>query len=569
MSRHWSRAAYYIVGGRGRVEEPSYLAGGACPHAAQAGAAVDSAAARTQRAREPQPIGKFGLMFKLKNSPQSQSEQSPEELIDRLVKLGQLMNAEKPLATPDEEESSILSGYTYLGQFIAHDLSFDKTKAPLTDGSTPDNYRSPQIDLDSLYGLGPVDEPQLYQDSARLKIGETVAGDGIMRTFLNDLPRAGYGSRNPREALVADPRNDENLATAQVHVAFSRFHNKVVDALHRGEGFRKACPVHPRGCPPDKLFECARREVIQHFHAIILEDFLPQLLDETGLGCVRDGRPKFYEVECAEGVFMPLEFSVAAFRIGHSMVRDSYEWNYFHSSEEHRRGAAKLKQLFEFSNFSGNLGGAPRLKSDWIIDWKRFFDFSGKPGHPDDGRTKNKARKIDTVFNLHLDLIDAYPHAGFEQGQRSITVRNLLRGMSLNLPTGEEVAECLGQRPLSPKQIASGPHEALLSEPPLRGRTPLWYYVLKEAELNKEGEGKGKLGPVGSCIVAETFVGLIKKSPHSILNDPEWRPKFFTREKKAGTRAYRMIDLLEYADVIDPVGERYEGLEKRDTPPRS
>lgn len=555
MRRHWDRSVYYVIG-KGLVREPSYITGGGSPHAAQ----PDAKAAQTWRVRDPQPIGKFGLMFERKVAPEILSDEQRQELVARLIHLGRGMNAELTPKTPDEEESSIPAGYTYLGQFIAHEISFDKTKEPVSDGATPGSYRSPQIDLDSLYGLGPTEEPWLYQDSARLKIGETLPGDDLKRTFLNDLPRTGYGHENPREALIADPRNDENLATAQTHLAFASFHNKVVDTLQRGEGFRKACPLHPEGCPPDKLFECARREVIQHFHAIILEDFLPRILDESGLECVRSGGPRFYDTECKEGVFMPLEFSVAAFRFGHSMVRSSYEWNYIHCSEKYRSGAAKLNRLFQFSNFSGDLGGAPRLKSDWVIDWRRFYDFGELPelGYAPDGRTKNLARKIDTVFNLHLDQISGYPHVGFAEGLRSITVRNLLRGLSLDLPTGEEVAACIGKTPLGSEQIAGGPHEELLGAPPLRGKTPLWYYVLKEAELNKEGESKGKLGPVGSCIVAETLVGLIKKSPYSILKDPEWRPRFGDHAKDSKTRSYKMIELLAFADVVDPVGEFLE-----------
>jgi hypothetical protein len=191
------------------------------------------------------------------------------------------------------------------------------------------------------------------------------------------------------------------------------------------------------------------------------------------------------------------------------------------------------------------------LSSDWIIDWRRFYDFT-ELGYRNDGRKKNFARRIDTAFNLHLDQIPNFPHAGFPLEQSSITVRNLLRGYSLGLPTGEEVAEYIDAiKRLTTEEVTSGLHKDLLSDPAFHNKTPLWYYVLKEAELNEQG----KLGSVGSCIVAETLVGLIKKSPHSILNLPDWRPKFGLQVKPFPTRRYRMIDLLQCADVVDPVGE--------------
>lgn len=481
-------------------------------------------------------------------------------MVGMLVKLGKRMNEEQPSVNAQANDSTLPAGYTYLGQFIAHEISFDKTKSPLVSQPDYKSYRSPQIDLDSVYGLGPLKERELYQDSARLKIGETV-GDAIgvgdvKRTFLNDVPRAGYGSENPRLALIADPRNDDNLATAQMHVAFMKFHNKVVDALQARDGFRKEiCPRHPEGCPPDQLFKCARTEVVQHFQAIILRDFLPRILDERGMKCINNRELSFFKVDTDEGMFMPLEFSVAAFRFGHSMVRPFYQWNYFQSSDDkYRNGPAKLSQLFQFTRFSGDLGGAPRLRSDWIIDWRRFFNFEDL-GYSPDSRQTNMARKIDTAFNLHLDKIDQYPHKGVKKAYRSITVRNLLRGYSLYLPTGEQVAERINEIPLGTDKIASGPDKDLLSDEIFRTKTPLWYYILKEAELNNHGANPDKLGPVGSCIVAETLLGLIKNSPYSILNVTDWRPRFGVRTKDPNFKDYSMADMLDFADVVDPIGE--------------
>ena len=208
--------------------------------------------------------------------------------------------------------------------------------------------------------------------------------------------------------------------------------------------------------------------------------------------------------------------------------------------------------MFNFTQFSGDLGKSPRLKSEWVIDWRRFFDFT-ELGFEDDGREKNFARKIDTSFNLHLDEISGYPHGNFPKEQQAITVRNLLRGYSLGLPSGEQVAECIkAPWSLKRKEIVCGPHEDVLRDSVFEGNTPLWYYVLREAEINNRTAKTSKLGPVGSCIVAETLLGLIKKSADSVLNEPEWHPKFGRRLPLQG---YRMVDLLNFVDSIDPVGD--------------
>ncbi len=176
-------------------------------------------------------------------------------------------------------------------------------------------------------------------------------------------------------------------------------------------------------------------------------------------------------------------------------------------------------------------------------------------GFTPDGRKTNFARKIDTVFNLHLDKILEHPHVGFTPDRSSITVRNLLRGYSLGLPTGEEVAEYIGETPIPHKHIATGIHKEILSDPVFYEKTPLWYYVLREAELNN-GANAGKLGPVASCIVGNTLLALIMQSPFSILKDPAWRPRFGMRAKNKNTKEFAMIDLLEFAGVVDPIGQR-------------
>lgn len=525
MSSHSTRSAYRVCH-EGILQEPELLQ---CPFSTP-NVTAGSESADSPRAEEPRFL--FGRMF-----PELRTkivgEKPDEKVVAELLLLAQKM---KEAADETGTDSDVPAGYTYLGQFIAHEITFDKTKEPL-NGHSP-GHRSPQIDLDSLYGRGPAGKHRhLYQDSARLKVGETIAGPNLRETFYNDLPRAGFGSEKIGEALIADARNDENLALAQTHLAFIKFHNKLVDAAH----FARA----------KDLFETAKRETIQHFQWIILKDFLPKLLYKEGkeLECLRTGTPTVFKPDAEFGMVMPLEFSVAAFRFGHSMVRKSYEWNHYRQSKYGR--AAKISDLFRFTHFSGDLGDVnepPRLESEWIIDWRRFFDFPAAIYTPDD-RASNKARRIDSHFSLRIEDIPGYPHVTAVPTHQSIVARNLLRGYACGLPTGEDVARFIKvDEPLTEEQIG-------IDTPLLKGRTPLWYYILKEAEHND-----GKLGPVASFIIAETLVGLIKASPYSILSEEnfgKWKPKYgpSAHEKPVDERDFQMTDLLNFAEVVDPVGK--------------
>ena len=515
MSRHSNRSAFLIS--REGVLNPDLPSSG-CP--------VTGNSEGTNSRCATEPRFQFGRMFP-QVKPTVGDEQFHKEVVPELLALATTMNSK---ADDGGSDSDIPAGYTYLGQFIAHEVTFDKTEEPTDSDGTAPGYRSPQIDLDSLYGRGPTDpkDRKFYQDGARLRVGETIAGPEIRKTFLNDLPRKGFGSKEIGQALIPDPRNDENLAVAQTHLAFIRFHNKVVDA------------VHLRGTPPNQLFETARREVVQHFQWIILKDFLPKLLHKQAAEVLETGVPKLFKPDPEFGLFMPLEFSVAAFRFGHSMVRDRYEWNCIQNSENHR--AATINNLFKFTGFSGDLHEKPRLESDWVIDWLRFYDLS-EVGYPDDARLSNKARKIDTSFSLRLETIKGFPHVTKDLSHQSIVARNLLRGNACKLLSAEDIAERIGIKEaerLTPAQIG-------IESPLLTGHTPLWYYILKEAEHND-----GKLGPVASVIIAETLVGLIKESPHSILNDKSWKPKYGPR---ADEGTFEMADLLVFAEVVDPIGE--------------
>jgi hypothetical protein len=513
---HCGRVAFHVPG------EP--IAEG-CP----AGARADT---------QPKPV-RFGRLF---DPAPEMSDDERKVLKAKLIDLGLLMNApQAPLQ--DDGESDIPSGYTYLGQFIAHEITFDSTGDKTADGADFENLATPHVDLDSLYGgkQGPSDRPELYEGGALLKVGDTKDLASVRKSFKNDLRRG--APDDPKKALIGDPRNDENLPLAQTHLAFIRFHNKVVETLDKN------------GHDKDSLFECARALVTRHFQWIVLYDYLPRLVDKEVLDCVLRHGCRWFKPAPGE-LFMPLEFSAAAFRIGHSMVRRTYQWNDRHSTKQFgdvvSDKSVGIAQLFDQTARSGNLGGPDNhvLMSDWVIDWRRFYDFTPL-GHIPPPPKINMASKLDTNLNFRLNSV--VPSGGDpadDEQAKSISVRNLRRGFYLRLPTGEEVAKRIGETPLKPEEVAAGPHHEKLSDPVFFGRTPLWYYILKEAEL----AGGSRLGRVGSRIVAETLVGLVENSSPSIRKERDWRPTFGRHDAEHGVTHFEMIDLLNFADVVDPIG---------------
>src|SRR3954451_19901815 len=224
--------------------------------------------------------------------------------------------------------------------------------------------RSPSLDLDSLYGAGPSDpqSAQFYDaDGVHLKMGKTVAAGGIGVKDGFDLPRgAGSGAAQKRRAVIPDKRNDENLAVAQTHLAMIRFHNRVVDTL-------------PASVPAAQRFSTARDLVTKHYQWMVRTDYLPRIAAKAVVDDVfKNGRKAFEPSAAPTSVpTMPIEFSVAAFRLGHSMVRRAYNWNRIFDD-----GGGTLDFLFLFSSTSGDLGGGARLPSNWIADFRRLYDFN-------------------------------------------------------------------------------------------------------------------------------------------------------------------------------------------------
>jgi hypothetical protein len=469
---------------------------------------------------------------------------------------------------PAQKDSYIPAGYTYLGQLVDHDLTLDKTATKLGDQVSVEDLvqgRSPALDLDCLYGLGPLKDPQFYSDGLRLKVGSTAGSnfppnDPVASQSLQgfDLPRVGVGQTKAarRRANIPDQRNDENLAVAQIHLAFIHFHNAVVEQLTvQGQ--------------TGELFERARDLVVKHYQYMLRHDFLARICDRAVVEHVftqgrrlfevpdiKSGTAKDY-VPLPSGVgmgSMPIEFSVAAFRFGHSMVRQAYDWNRVFDN-----GAGTLELLFQFSGTSGTLspeapsdspedaGSFEVLPTNWIANFHNLFETSKK--------RPNLARKIDTILSLNMGKLPLGSFGGTDQStfgpelQRQLAFRNLLRAGMVQLATGQQMVSLAQSRgveltPLTPAQILTGNGEgADLSKlgkaeaDVFTKDTPLWFYVLREAEL----AGGNHLGLLGSRLVAETFHRAMETSVASIVREPLWKPTFGNQGK------FTMIDLLRFA----------------------
>jgi hypothetical protein len=424
---------------------------------------------------------------------------------DALDKGPVLLITDPSLSSNNPNNPDQPAGATFVGQFLDHDMTFDvgSRLGVATEPGRAVNARTPAFDLDSVYGGGPVASPYLYDivDSAKLR----VESGGLFE----DLPRMADGT-----AVVADPRNDEHLIIAGLQCAFILFHNHAVDAARAGGS------ANP--------FAQARRLTTWHYHWLILHEFLPHFVGQAMVDDVlRNGR-RFYRPQ--GGAFMPVEFQGAAFRFGHSMVRPSYRANL--KGDE---GKPFFGLVFDPAASGPDpvdlRGGfrAPRR----FVGWQTFFDFG-------DGEVKpNKLidTKISTpLFDLPLGAIASH------DPPTSLPQRNLLRQLTWKLPSGQRLAREMGAPVLAPADLEELGGYGL----ELERSTPLWYYVLKEAEVMAHGL---HLGPVGGRIVAEVIIGLLQTDPASYLTiQPTWKP---TLPSKSGAGRFQMVDFLAYAGV-DP-----------------
>lgn len=443
----------------------------------------------------------------------------------------------------DEEESHIPSGYTYLGQFIDHDLTFDPASS-LQKANDPDalvDFRNPRFDLDNIYGRGPDDQPYMYEGK-RFILGTPLTG-ASRNPNARDLPRSSPSTGRKR-AIIGDPRNDENVIVSQLQSTFHRFHNRLVDQN------------------PNLSFSEIQTLVRWHYQYIVLNDFLPLIAGESIVeqilphrknkpGHVKSLAPNLLFYSYRNDPFIPIEFSAAAYRLGHSMVRPGYRLN---------DDNATLLPIFNRADPTKGLNAFDTFNPTWAIDWHRFLKMDHR--HETDTDRVQFAYKIDTSM---VDPLRNLPGsvAGDDiptgDPKLNLAFRNLARGQSMGLPSGESVALFMGLEPMKSEDILIGkalddpegediPKEITSISPNFAGKTPLWVYVLAESAKNFRETGKAILGDVGGRIVAETFIGIMAGDPSSFLAlDPTWTPTIGKKHR------FDLADLVSFAIGEMPV----------------
>ncbi len=474
--------------------------------------------------------GRYGRMFR--DLPTY--DVADGSLVDLGTAMIQPAEPAKERGVPDEDENTaqldgelrLPAGYTYFGQFVDHDITFDPASS-LTRQNDPNaivNFRTPKFDLDSLYGRGPSDQPYLYSDGIHLALGESVSAS----LGGPDLPRAASG-----RAIIGDPRNDENVIVSQLQSVFLRFHNVVVDQV---------AAEFPGWTSADQL-KRAQKLVRWHYQWVVVHDYLPRLVGPDVVDDILPGedyltsptttvtqqRPRLRFYSYRKNPFMPLEFSVAAYRFGHSIVRPSYFINGTALPEPPVDGAQRIPIFTpDMSQDRGGLNGFKTLPAFWGVDWTFFLPrITGSD--PSDATLPQPSYKLDAEIATPLSTLPAsvaapelVTSAGGAELARSLAIRNLLRGKRLGLPSGEDVSRAMGIEPLTPAEVFDDVGVAEDTVKDLSGRTPLWFYILKESEVRAAGEC---LGPVGGRIVAEVLVGLLDGDHLSYLSvEPNWRP---------------------------------------------
>jgi Animal haem peroxidase len=506
-------------------------------------------------AKSPSFQGRFGRMFR--SLPAAVYGKDDAESRANLMTLGDAMTSvfDAPKDGFDAEESGIPALYTYFGQFIDHDITFDPMTT-LIQHSDPDaltDFRTPALDLDNVYGRGPGDQPYMYDNGGpKFLLGDKLANGAF------DLPR---NTANPRRALIGDPRNDENSIVSQLQGLMLRFHNRVVDDN------------------PTLGFADLQRIVRWHYQWVVVHDFLPKIVSGPVLKSLKTnekydkGKIEFFHWK--NEPFMPVEFSVAAYRLGHSMIRPGYRLN---------DDDKTLLPIFPIlpntipekpEGIKEGLAGFQAMANNRGIDWGRFIDLEGdlRPygDDPDKVTPANAAMKARLQFAYRIDTavvkpVFRLPASVASDPPPSLPQRNLLRSFELGLPTGQSVAKAMGVAPLKDHEIVIGkavddPEKGdvvgKLSDLPqlaaFKGNCPLWTYVLAEAIKHQTPlpipvtGGKQittpQLGPVGGRIVAEVFLGMLFGDNDSFLSaDPKWIPTI--REKG---KAFALRDIVAYA----------------------
>jgi hypothetical protein len=428
--------------------------------------------------------GRFGRMFPHLRSLKAHQLQITPEALGGVT--GPMDGGSAP--DPSQNNRRLTAGFTFLGQFLDHDITFDPTSSleQQNDPEAIQNFRTPAFELDSVYGSGPSSQPYLYDTDGKHVL---LSADGV------DVPRNAN-----HVAIIGDPRNDENLIVSQLHRAFMKFHNAVLDQHAGGD------------------FEEAQRLVRWHYQYMVLHEFLPLTCGDDLVDRVVGSGRRFYRF--ADEPYMPVEFSVAAYRFGHSQVRPGYRVN--------ANFAAPLFPATPDEALNGqDLRGRQPVTAARAVDWRQFFGQGAQPGRLID-------RRLSTPL---LNLPDTVVGPGAPPARRSLAIRNIQRGFTFALPAGQTVARAMGADVVPDTDLWK-------NVPGGAGLAPLWYYVLAEAESLTGGE---HLAGIGARIVAEVFVGLLQGDKASYLNhEPRWTPTL----PRANPKEFTMVDLLTVAGAF-------------------
>lgn len=433
--------------------------------------------------------GKYGRMF-----PNLPAPETDEALLLSIGKSGSVMDeaARDGLQGEATDNPRIPAGFTFLGQLVAHDITADRSllihHARLNELR---NFRTPRLDLEAMYAAGATGSPYLYDlnDPDKLLLG------------INDLQEPADLPRNHQgRALLGDPRDDVHLIISQLHLAFLKFHNKVIDYLR------------DQGVAPAEVFKQAQQLVRWHYQWIVVNEFLPLTVGNALMDDILANGLQYYTY--TETPFIPVEFADAAYRYGHSQVRSLYTLN----------SLGAKGQVFP------DCAGTCPVPHERAIEWNYFFAVDEQ--HP-----PQASKRIDTrLAHSLIDLPTSVVGETEIPEQHSLAYRDLVRGEALDLPSGEAIAKFIGAAPLSPEEVG-------LREMGWRSETPLWFYILKEAEVRYQGE---QLGAVGGRIIAEVLLGLIDSDPGSYRNAAtEWQPILPASQPGKFT----MADLLRFAGV--------------------
>ena len=449
---------------------------GAHPHGSLV-AASDHCLSLVRAVDRPAGAARYGRMF-----PDLDPLGTEPELLMRAGGTGGVCDAAAVLGRLGAagDDATEAAGWPFFGQLIAHDITADRSV--ITDAvevKALRNARAPRLDLEIIYSDGPIGSPYLFDigDPAKFLLGP----DG------GDVPRNQQGV-----ALIGDPRDDVHLFALSLHVALLRAHNRIVDLLRAD------------GVPEADVFAQARVTLTWHYQWVAVNDFLPRLVGADLAGQVLADGGRWFAPAPLQG-YIPLEFADAAFRYGHSQIRHAYRL----------ADGGPAVPLFP------DLIGFGPLPPDRRLDLAQVFDLPGRP-------PAQRAKRLDGRLPASLiELPERVTGAVGAAAYRSLAVRDLLRGENTGLPSGEAVAALIGAAPLTADEL----------EQEWPGGTPLWFYVLKEAEWRGGGD---RLGPVGGRIVTEVLIGLVRADPASYLSlEPGWRPTL----PAAGPR-FGLTDLL-------------------------